>query len=156
VTVRRFEDCDLPAVHDLIQRTIDACYPAVYPRRAVAFFKAHHSREAILRRAQIGTVLVIDDGRDVVATGALVDGEIAGVFVSPQSQLGGLGATVMGELERIASASGFDSVGLDVSLPSRGFYEHRGYRVVDERALDVGEGEVLTYWRAVRVLAGES
>lgn len=101
-------------------------------------------------------MLVVEYGGDIVTTGSLLGGEIGGVFVLPHSQRNGVGATVMDELARIASASGRDSVQLDVSLPSRGFYEHRGYQVVDERSLDVGEGEVLSYWRPVRVLAGES
>jgi len=152
VIVRPFDASDLAAVHHLIQRTIDACYPVVYPPRAVEFFRAFHAPDAILLRANSGTVLVADDEGDIVATGSLLDGEIGGVFVSPSSQHTGLGARVMDELERIAAASGCDSVRLDVSLPSRGFYEHREYRVLDECSLDVGESEVLTYWRAVKRL----
>jgi hypothetical protein len=48
------------------------------------------------------------------------------------------------------------SVELDVSLPSRGFYERRGYRMLEDRSIDVGEGETLDYWRAAKRLAGES
>ncbi len=35
-------------------------------------------------------------------------------------------------------------------------YEHRGYRVVEDCSIEVGEGERLDYWEAVRDLAGES
>ena len=41
---------------------------------------------------------------------------------------------------------------LSVSLPSRGFYERRGYRILAARFIDVGEGEQLDYWAAEKVL----
>jgi len=147
---------DAPAVHDLIGATIDACYPAHYPPRAVEFFKAFHSPEALVRRAETGILLVVEDGGRIIGTGALVDGEIGGVFVLPDEQNRGIGASVMDELERTARSSDLRSVELDVSLPSHGFYERRGYRMLESRSIDVGEGETLDYWRAVKRLAGES
>ena len=154
--LRDFDASDASDVHDLIAATIDACYPAHYPPRAVEFFKGFHSLDAISRRADAGMLLVVEHGDGIVATGALVDGEISGVFVLPDAQSAGIGSAVMDELERTALSSGLSSVELDVSLPSRGFYERRGYRVIESRSIDVGEGEVLDYWRAVKRLAGES
>jgi GNAT superfamily N-acetyltransferase len=156
VRLRDFAVSDTPVVHRLIGTTIDACYPAHYPPRAVEFFKAFHSPDAIARRADAGLVLVVEDGGCIVATGALVDGEIGGVFVLPGRQGSGVGATVMDQLELAALSSGLDSVELDVSVPSRGFYVRRGYRVLQSRSIDVGEGETLEYWRAVKRLAGDS
>jgi GNAT superfamily N-acetyltransferase len=156
VRLRDFDVSDAPAVHDLIGATIDACYPAHYPSRAVEFFKAFHSTDAVSRRAEAGLVLVVEDGGGIIATGALVDGEIGGVFVLPDAQGLGAGTAVMDELERAAQSSGRSSVELDVSLPSRGFYERRCYRVLESRSIDVGEGESLDYWRAVKQLSGES
>lgn len=154
--LRGFEASDAAAVHDLIGATIDACYPGHYSPRAVEFFKRFHSPEAITRRAEAGIVLVAEDGGGIVATGALVDGEIGTVFVLPRAQGAGVGAAMMGELERAAVRAGLRSVELDVSLPSRGFYERRGYRVIESRSIDVGEGETLDYWRAVKPLTSES
>jgi GNAT superfamily N-acetyltransferase len=156
VKLRDFDASDASDVHDLICATIDVCYPAHYPPRAVEFFKAFHSGDAITRRADAGLLLVVEDGGGIVATGALADGEIGGVFVLPDSQGSGVGAAVMDALERAALSSGLDSVELDVSLPSRGFYERRGYRVLETRSIDVGDGETLGYWRAVKRLAGQS
>jgi len=156
VRLRHCEASDAPAVHHLIGATIDSCYPAHYPPRAVDFFKSIHSADAITRRADEGLVLVAEDAGGIVATGALVGGEIGGVFVLPYAQGSGVGTSVMDELEHAALSLGLSSVELDVSLPSRGFYERRGYRVLESRSIDVGEGEFLYYWRAVKRLSGES
>jgi ribosomal protein S18 acetylase RimI-like enzyme len=156
VGLRAFEDADLAGVRDLIHRTIDACYPAEYPPRAVAFFKEFHSLGSIRERARAGCIVVVERGGRVVATGALVHGEVTGVFVDPESQGEGLGAIVMDELEALAARGGRTTLRLSVSLPSRGFYARRGYHVLEERAIDVGEGQSLKYWEAEKSLPGEA
>jgi SAM-dependent methyltransferase/GNAT superfamily N-acetyltransferase len=156
VRLRDFERSDTETVHGVIGATIDACYSAHYPPRAVEFFKRFHSPDAIARRADAGVFLVAEDRGAIVATGALVDGEIATVFVLPAVQGRGVGAALMDELERVALSSGLDSVELDVSLPSRGFYERRGYRVLESRSIAVGGGQTLDYWRAVKRLSEDA
>jgi ribosomal protein S18 acetylase RimI-like enzyme len=149
---RRSEPRDLEDLHRLIHRTIDACYPAVYPPRAVDFFKRYHSPDAIIERAAEGLVLVVEDGNVIVATGAIVAGEITGVFVATEYQGRGLGALLMDELEAAAQAHGCDVVRLSVSLPSKGFYEKRDYRLTDLLSADMGEGECLDYWEGEKSL----
>jgi len=143
-------------VRSLIHRTIDTCYPAAYPPRAVAFFKTFHSAEAIQERATAGHVVVVAEDDHIVATGAAVDGEITGVFVVPERQGEGLGSLVMDELEATSFLAGHRAVRLSVSLPSRGFYEGRGYHIIEDCSIDVGEGQLLEYWEAEKPLAGES
>jgi len=41
--IREFNSTDLYPLHRMICETIDASYPAIYPPRAVMFFKEHHS-----------------------------------------------------------------------------------------------------------------
>ena len=55
----------------------------------------------------------------------------------------------MAELESRAKAQGITEISLNVSLPSRKFYERLGYDVLAERSFDVGEGQFF------EVLAGE-
>ena len=146
--VRKFLTSDLESVRRLIHRTVDACYPGVYPPRAVEFFKGYHSAEGILKRSREGEMLVAERGGQLVATGALAGGEIAGVFVDPEFQRGGIGAELMRALEDDAAGKGLTEVELSVSLPSRGFYERLGYVIFDARSIDVGEGQRLDYWQA--------
>jgi ribosomal protein S18 acetylase RimI-like enzyme len=151
--IRNVRESDLAAVSELIRRTIDACYPGVYPPRAVAFFKQYHSVGAIRERNRKGDVFVAERDGKVVATGSLASGEITGVFVDPEYQRMGIGAEVMRHLERRAAAEGCTEVELSVSLPSRGFYERQGYNITYERSIDVRDGERLEYWKAGKRLA---
>jgi GNAT superfamily N-acetyltransferase len=151
--LRTFRASDIAAVQGLIHRTIDVCYTEVYPPQAVTFFKRFHSLEAIRERALAGAVVVVEGESGLVATGARAGSEISGVFVAPEMQGRGIGALVMDELEADALAAGEPMVHLDVSLPSRGFYEGRGYVIQADRSIDVGEGQQLHYWEAEKPLA---
>jgi ribosomal protein S18 acetylase RimI-like enzyme len=151
---RAFDVADLGAVQLLIHETIDRRYRGVYPPRAVQFFKEFHSRDNILERHRTGVVLVVEDDQDLVATGATVAGEITGVFVHPRFQGRGIGGQVMDRLEEIARRDGHQTAALSISLPSRGFYERRGYMVVETCSDDMGGGERLDYWEAEKHLDG--
>jgi len=156
-TPRSFLPGDLESVRVLIHRTIDACYKGVYPPRAVAFFKQHHSSENILDRSRHGEILVVEREGTPVATGSITGGEISGVFVDPAYQQSGIGARLMLALERRAVEKGLAEVVLDVSLPSRGFYERLGYAITETCAIEVGEGQKLHYWKAKkRLLPGNA
>ncbi|NMC09411.1 MAG: GNAT family N-acetyltransferase [Methanothrix sp.] len=142
----------MPLLH-LIHTTVDLCYSGVYPPRAVHFFKEYHGEKEIISRSEVGTILVaLHDGR-LAATGALVENEITGVFVASSMQGQGLGRMIMKELEDLAWSRGCRMVELSVSLPSRGFYEALGYELLSECALDVGDGQKLTFWRARKALS---
>jgi putative acetyltransferase len=152
VTVRASRSADLDCVGQLIHDTIDASYTGVYPPRAVRFFKDHNAPDRILERQAAGKLVVVERDAGVVATGALVDDHIVAVFVHPDFQRRGIGAQLMDVLEADARASGRASVHLDVSLPSRPFYERRGYRLLESCSIDVGGGERLDYWTAEKNL----
>jgi GNAT superfamily N-acetyltransferase len=154
VELRPFRPADAEPVTRLIHSTIVACYTGVYPPRAVAFFKDYHALERVVERHAAGRVVVACSGDDIVATGSLVGPEISGVFVDPALQGRGVGALVMDALESAARETGLLAAELSVSLPSRGFYECRGYRILEARSIDVGEGERLEYWAAEKSLEG--
>ncbi len=149
--VRNFVPSDLGALRRMIHDVIDASYAGVYPDRAVRFFKTFHSEERIFDRSRKGEIAIMEaDG--IAATGALVNGEALGVFVRRADQGKGYGTAIMCELERRAGQRGCIEVTLDVSLPSRGFYESLGYEIIRVASLDVGEGQRLDYWEARKTL----
>lgn len=152
--IRPFKRTDLYALHRMICETIDASYSEVYPPRAVAFFKEHHSEKNIIDRSAVGEILVFMPERDgsILATGSLIESDIIGVFVHPDHQRQGYGKAIMTKLEQIAIEKGIQKIGLSISLPSRQFYEHLGYKVLDERVLDVGGGECLKFWSGEKEL----
>jgi N-acetylglutamate synthase-like GNAT family acetyltransferase len=136
----------------LISETIAISYAEVYPPRAVQFLKNFHSEKRIADRSKTGTTLVVEEDGELVATGSLVHGEILAVFVHPRLQKGGRGKALMKALENEACASRVTEIGLSISLPSRRFYERLGYEVVEEKSIDVGEGQRLDFWKAVKRL----
>ena len=152
-TIREFQEADLDRLLHLINETINVSYSAVYPERAVTFFKSFHSREKLLERSRTGTVLVVEEDGKLSATGSLVNGEIFAVFVKPGLQGGGHGKTIMGALEEKAAAEGVIKSVLSVSLPAKKFYEKLGYEIIEERSRDVGEGQRLEFWKAKKLLA---
>src|SRR6267378_6894891 len=84
VSIRRFQESDLCQLVRLISETIGISYAAVYPPRAVQFFKDFHSEKKIADRSKTGTTLVVEEDGGLVATGSLVGGEILAVFVHPR------------------------------------------------------------------------
>ena len=152
MTLRPSDSADVASIRRLIHTTIEASYAGVYPPLAVRHFKEFHSADRIRERQAAGAVLVAELDGQVVATGAIVGADISGVFVHTEFQKRGIGGQMMDRLEGEAELAGRDGVRLDVSLPSRGFYESRGYRLVESCSIDVGEGERLDYWKAEKWL----
>ena len=58
----------------------------------------------------------------------------------------------MKELEERAVLNAVGEVALSVSLPSRRFYGSLGYEIIENRSIDVGEGQQLNYWEAKKKL----
>lgn len=154
IMIRAFARTDLHTLHRMICDTVDASYSELYPPRAVAFFKEHHSEKKIAERSAVGEILVLMSERDgsILATGSLIDSEITGVFVRPNHQRQGYGKAIMAKLEQIAIEKEAPKLSLSISLPSRQFYEHLGYKVLGECILDVGGGECLKFWSGEKEL----
>jgi len=151
-SIRRFRESDLDQLVRLISETIGISYAEAYPPRAVQFLKDFHSEKNIADRSKTGTTLVVEEDGELAATGSLVGGEIRAVFVHPRLQKCGRGKMLMKALENEARASGVTEIGLRISLPSKSFYERLGYRVVEAKSIDVGEGQRLDFWTAVKQL----
>ena len=154
--IRPFRRSDLVSLQRLIWETIDVSYSSVYPPRALEFFKDFHAEQKILERSEAGTVLIMVENGNLIATGSLVNGEIYAVFVHPSSQGVGHGKALMAVLEDEARASGISESVLSVSLPSKRFYNGLGYEIIQECSKDLGGGQRLDFWKAKkRLMASE-
>ncbi len=151
--LRKFHESDIGRLQRLIFDTIDTSYSRVYPPRAVQFFKEFHAKHRIIERSRTGTILVLEENGELIATESIVDSEILTVFVHPKFQHGGRGKALMQGLEEEARQRGVTESELSVSLPSKRFYEGLGYEMVEERSKDVGEGQRLDFWKAKKLLA---
>lgn len=79
-------------------------------------------------------------GGKIVGTGSRMDNHITRVYVLPEYEGKGFGSIIMDHLEDEIFRE-HDYCDLDSSLPAAIFYEHRGYRTVEHRKHDIGDGE---------------
>jgi GNAT superfamily N-acetyltransferase len=155
IIIRTFHAEDLIKVRDLIYETIDICYSNHYPPRAIAFFKECHCESKIMERSKTGVILIVGTKSNLYGTGSIVGNEIFGVFVRPKYHKLGHGRDIMDELENIARRNGYKETELSISLPSAEFYKKRGYIIIEDCNLDVGENQTLKYWKARKTLKQE-
>ena len=154
ISTRAFQSSDLIAVKSLIQITIDACYPEVYPEEAVQFFKDWHCDERVLKDAKEGYTILLHKDTRIVGTGTIVDNHVKRVFVDPAFQRRGFGKLIMRKLEERAVATGIDVVKLDASLPSKTFYDSLDYITLERAFLEVENKKRLDFYRMEKALVG--
>jgi GNAT superfamily N-acetyltransferase len=153
ILTRVFRPSDLTAITSLVQTTIDACYPQVYPKEAVQFFKDWHCDEKILKNAGEGYTILAHQGARIVGTGTIVDDEVMRVFVDPAFQGRGFGRLIMQELEERAVSNNIAVIRLDASLPAKTFYDALGYATLERAFRDVGNGRRLDFYKMEKALA---
>lgn len=108
------------------------------------FFGRLHSLENITRDIEEGHIdILIVDG-EIVGTGSHVEDHITRVYVLPEYEGKGYGTIIMDHLEAEIFYE-YDKCDLDASLPATIFYEHRGFKTVEHKKHDLGDGEVMIY-----------
>jgi GNAT superfamily N-acetyltransferase len=150
--IRDFQRGDLAALKSLVHKTITTCYPGHYCPEAVRFFVNYHEEEAILRDAEAGCTIVLDQGGRLLGTGTLLEDEIKRVFVAPALQQQGLGRRILQHLEELAALQGARIVKLDASVPSKAFYDRLGYVTTEAASLPVENGRRLDFFRMQKTL----
>ena len=153
IRIRRFSRSDLPAVKELIDNTIDICYPADYPKETVQYFKQYHCDENILKGASKGWTIVLEKNNRIIGTGTIIDDHIMRVFVNPKFQKRGFGKLIMNKLEEKAISSGINKVKLDASLPSKTFYDTLGYKTREKTYVKLENNKKLHYYKMNKGLA---
>jgi len=152
IRIREFKTSDLGVIKSLIYNTIDVCYSGVYPKEAVQFFKEWHSDENILKGANEGCTVILEQDNQIIGTGTIINDEIVRVFVKPEYQKREFGKLIMRVLEEKALSAGINVVKLDVSLPSKKFYDSLGCVTLEETFLEVENGKRLDYYKMEKLL----
>ena len=131
-------------VCNIVRSTKAEIYPHYYTQAVVDFFGRLHSIENITKDIDEGKIdILIVDGK-AVGTGSRNGRHITRVYVLPEYEGKGFGSLIMDRLEAKIFDE-YDSCDLDASLPAAMFYEHRGYRTVEHKKHDIGDGEVMIY-----------
>lgn len=128
----------------IVQGTKSIIYPHYYTQAVVDFFGRLHSIENIKKDIECGKIDVLISDGIMVGTGSRDENHITRVYVLPEYEGKGYGTVIMDHLEDEIFKE-YDYCELDASLPATIFYEHRGYRTVEHKKHDIGDGEVMIY-----------
>jgi GNAT superfamily N-acetyltransferase len=141
-TIRLFQDEDASAVAELIGRCLREVnsrdYPAEVIERMCAHFDPPRIRELAVRRQMFVAV----DG-DVLGTVSRDGNEVYTMFVDPIAHGRGVGRSLMGHIEGLAAADGFDHMETGASITGHGFYHRLGYADVRVSETDFGLNYIL-------------
>ena len=137
-------ESDAEIVCNIVRGTKAVIYPHYYTQAVVDFFGRLHSLENITRDIKAGKVDILKVDGTIVGTGSRDENHITRVYVLPEYEGKGYGSIIMAHLE-LEIFSEYENANLDASLPATMFYEHRGFRTVEHRKHDIGDGEVMIY-----------
>ena len=140
-------------VQAITQETIDAVYPAYYPKGAVNYFKAHHSAENIRTDIEAGAVYVLSDGGKPVATVTIKENHILRLFVRKEAQHRGYGKALL-DFAESKIAESYAEAELDASFPAKHIYLKRGYCDTEFCIEESESGDYLCYDVMSKKLAG--
>ena len=109
---------DLDTVYNICKSTIEKMYPAYYPKGAVNYFLAYHSKDKIKEDIEKGYVYVYKFENKIYGTISFFDNHIYRFFVEPKNQHNGYGKKLIQYAEWMIFKK-YDSIILDASFPSK-------------------------------------
>jgi citrate lyase synthetase len=137
---------DLKAVHELINNTIDICYPEFYNEAVVLYFKQYHCAKNIIERAKKGFTIVCRIHEQIIGTGSLIDDYITAVYVTPELQGHHIGQQIMHELFNDAERQSLTALRLDSTPGAKNFYQNLGFKVLSEETQWINDVSPLKYY----------
>ncbi len=142
--IRKYADTDFEAVFETVHQTIETIYPGYYPRSAVDFFHAHHSKEKMQTEFPNEQVLVLLQDGKLIGSGAVFQNEIRRFFILPEYQGLGGGALLLRALEDAVEEK-HAVIRLDSTLGAAAFYRRYGYVLNCEHAINLPDGNLLRF-----------
>ena len=135
---------ELDIIKSICDNTINAIYPAYYPKGAVKFFTDYHSKEKIKEDIIKGYVYVYKYNDEILGTISYFDNHIYRLFVEPKNQKKGIGKQLIIYAEAMIFKK-FDSIILDASFPSKTMYLKNGYKEIEYNKVLTDNGDYLCY-----------
>ncbi len=147
LSIRRARRGDAEAMSQLIVRTIEETNSKDYEPSAILALKANFSVPEIERRLRerLVQLAMMDDALVGTASLSLPNARVHSVFVDPSRQGLGIGAALIGAVERLARRRGLERLVLASSLTAIGFYRKLGY---EGARRETRPGGIETVWMA--------
>ncbi len=135
---------DLDIVYSICKNTIEKMYPSYYPKGAVDFFLAYHSKDKIKDDILKGYVYIYKFQGVVYGTISFFDNHIYRFFVEPNNQHNGYGRKLIEYAEWMIFKK-YDSIILDASFPSKNLYLKNGYKEIEYNKVETSNGDYLCF-----------
>ena len=135
---------DLTTVYNICKRTIEKMYPNYYPKGAVDYFLAYHSKEKIKEDIEKGYVYVHKFQGEILGTISFFDNHIYRFFVEPKNQHQGYGRRLIEYAEWMIFKN-YDTIILDASFPSKNLYLKNGYKEIEYNKVETDNGDYLCF-----------
>ena len=135
---------DLTTVYNICKRTIEKMYPNYYPKGAVDYFLAYHSKEKIKEDIEKGYVYVHKFQGEILGTISFFDNHIYRFFVEPKKQHQGYGRRLIEYAEWMIFKK-YDTIVLDASFPSKNLYLKNGYKEIEYNKVETDNGDYLCF-----------
>jgi GNAT superfamily N-acetyltransferase len=135
---------DLTTVYNICKRTIEKMYPNYYPKGAVDYFLAYHSKEKIKEDIEKGYVYIYKFNSKVYGTISFFDNHIYRFFVEPKNQHQGYGKQLIVFAEWMIFKK-YDCAILDASFPSKNLYLKNGYKEIEYNKVETDNGDYLCF-----------
>lgn len=135
---------DLTTVYNICKRTIEKMYPNYYPKGAVDYFLAYHSKEKIKEDIEKGYVYVHKFQGEILGTISFFDNHIYRFFVEPKNQHQGYGRRLIEYAEWMIFKN-YDTIILDASFPSKNLYLKNGYKEIEYNKVKTDNGDYLCF-----------
>jgi GNAT superfamily N-acetyltransferase len=143
--IKNYTESCFSIVFDIVHKTIEEIYPKYYPRSAVDFFHAHHSKEKMEKQLSNEVTMILFDENKYIGTGSLFENEIRRFFILPEFQGKGYGKLLLSELEKRIDKNTYDKYVLDSSLGAVKFYQKNGYSYKNYKTIDLSDNNYLCY-----------
>jgi N-acetylglutamate synthase-like GNAT family acetyltransferase len=121
---------DAGAISRVIIKALQESNAQDYPPEVIASISANFSPERVTKLIAERDVLIAVVANKIVGTASLQGAVVRTVFVDPNRQGCGIGAALMGEIERRARRRNLPQLTVPSSITAEGFYAKLGFLAV--------------------------
>jgi GNAT superfamily N-acetyltransferase len=143
VDIRLFRGDDAAAVAGIITRCLREVNSRDYSAEIIERMCAHYTPARMVELAREREMFVAEEDGRVAGTVSRDGNKVFTMFVDPGTIGRGVGRRLMGHIEGLAAASGFDHMETGASITAHGFYQRLGYVDVRTGETDFGLNYIL-------------
>lgn len=134
--IRKATPGDVPGISELILRTVREVIAADYTPEVIDKICLHFTEEIIAEKmARRDVFVAIGSDGALMGTISLEETVLHSLFVEPSMRGKGIGAELVGYIERHALSKGHSELQLSSSLTALEFYKRHGYREIRDELL---------------------